>query len=263
MNQVKDINTLSSYLSSPDLPNLSTTPVDSIIICASAILHQATHLFATLQSRPNLTKSLVLCGGIGHSTQFMYEAVAQHPRFNCIAESIHGLPEARVLERILDTFFDRAAITSRGCEILIEDRSTNCGLNANLSKDVLEGAGFTGLKTCVVIQDPTMMRRTKASFVKAFEGVRDPPEFVGCPVFVPRVSLDDGLGFEDVEGFKDEGELWSMDRFLDLLLGEVPRLRDDEGGYGPRGKGFIPHVDVPGDVEEAWARLKIGSRGSR
>ena len=36
---------------------------------------------------------------------------------------------------------------------------------------------------------------------------------------------------------------------LELLFGEVIRLRDDENGYGPRGKGFIVHVEVPEEIE--------------
>lgn len=40
-----------------------------------------------------------------------------------------------------------------------------------------------------------------------------------------------------------------------LALGEIPRLRDDENGYGPRGRGFIAHVDIPEAVEAAWRRL--------
>jgi hypothetical protein len=38
-------------------------------------------------------------------------------------------------------------------------------------------------------------------------------------------------------------------------MGEVPRLRDDATGYGPRGRGYIAHVDVPDDVEAAYAEL--------
>ena len=38
--------------------------------------------------------------------------------------------------------------------------------------------------------------------------------------------------------------MWDMGRYLELLMGEVPRLTDDEDGYGPRGAGFIAHVDV-------------------
>ncbi|PIG79915.1 DUF218 domain protein [Aspergillus arachidicola] len=117
-----DINLVAEYLGDQQIQDLSSsTSVDCMVICASAILYQAEHLFRVLQERPSLSKCLVLCGGVGHSTHFMYDAVAQHPRFSEIAQDIHGLPEARVLERILDTFFDRSAITDGGCMILVED----------------------------------------------------------------------------------------------------------------------------------------------
>jgi hypothetical protein len=38
-------------------------------------------------------------------------------------------------------------------------------------------------------------------------------------------------------------------------MGEIPRLKDDENGYGPRGKGFIGHVDIPKEVLEAYEEL--------
>jgi hypothetical protein len=48
-----------------------------------------------------------------------------------------------------------------------------------------------------------------------------------------------------------------MEKYLQLLLGEVERLTDDEHGYGPRGRDFVVHVDVPSEVFEAadvlWA----------
>lgn len=52
-----------------------------------------------------------------------------------------------------------------------------------------------------------------------------------------------------------EQGVWEVDRFISLLLGEIPRLRDDANGYGPAGKDFIDHVDTPQEVEAAWARL--------
>lgn len=47
--------------------------------------------------------------------------------------------------------------------------------------------------------------------------------------------------------------VWDVERYLSLLLGEIPRLRDD--GYGPAGKNFIDHVDIPASAEAAWDRL--------
>jgi len=38
-------------------------------------------------------------------------------------------------------------------------------------------------------------------------------------------------------------------------VGGGPGLHDDEAGYGPRGKGFIAHVDVPEDTLEAYRQL--------
>lgn len=55
--------------------------------------------------------------------------------------------------------------------------------------------------------------------------------------------------------------MWDVDRYRALLMGEVPRLRDDEEGYGPRGAGFIAHVDVPDEVERAWELLRAAHPG--
>ncbi|CAG8384193.1 unnamed protein product [Penicillium salamii] len=260
---VADINTLSTFLSDNQQDLSTTSPVDCIVICASAVLHGAEVLFKTLHQNPSLTKTLVLCGGIGHSTELLYGAVRAHPKFCRIAKEVQGLPEAEVLEQILNEFYDRSSITQSGCQILIESRSTNCGQNASFCRKVLDDAGLQPA-TCIVIQDPTMMLRTKASFEKAYEDLS--VAIVSCPVFVPLVRLQSGeLEYSD----RTSGEpipleqLWSQNRFFELIMGEIPRLRDDGDGYGPRGRGFIPHVDVPDDVEAAWSWLQLTLRGSR
>ncbi|KAK9368224.1 hypothetical protein V1509DRAFT_103010 [Lipomyces kononenkoae] len=252
---VADINLLAEYLSDQlhDLP--SSPSVDCIVLCASAVLYGAEYLFQVLEQRPSLTKSLVLCGGIGHSTQSMYDAVAQHPRFCLLADDIHGLPEARILEKILAKFFDRSAIASEGCQILVEDQSTNCGQNASLSRKVLEGAGIQTPMTCIVIQDPTMMLRTTASFKKVYEDMPSPPMFISCPVFVPQMQVSKD-GMLKYQGLMPSAALWPHPRFFELIMGEIPRLRDNEEGYGPKGRGFIAHVEVPAHIEAAWSRLR-------
>ena len=99
------------------------------------------------------------------------------------------------------------------------------------------------------------------SFEKAFED--EEVVFEACPTFVPRVKeVDARLRFDESGGVEEE-QLWDMDRFLGLILGEIVRLRDDEEGYGPRGKGFIGHVDVPEAVLEAYARLEKSVRAKR
>ena len=37
----------------------------------------------------------------------------------------------------------------------------------------------------------------------------------------------------------------------------IPRLTDDENGYGPNGKNFIAHVDIPETVKIAFEELKF------
>lgn len=50
--------------------------------------------------------------------------------------------------------------------------------------------------------------------------------------------------------------MWDMERYVSLLLGEIPRLTDDENGYGPAGKDFIAHVDIPDRVKQAFDALR-------
>ncbi len=50
--------------------------------------------------------------------------------------------------------------------------------------------------------------------------------------------------------------LWPVERYLSLVLGEFPRLRDDINGYGPAGRDFIAHVAIPADVDAAWQILR-------
>lgn len=186
-------------------------------------------------------------------------------------------------------FFDGKGIRERGCEVLVEDQSTNCGSNAMKSREVLERASSSSSsssgsgsgsaisaeierrphpQTLLIIQDPTMMRRTKASFEKAYQDVRPSPRFISYPTFVPEVQLfksSPGSEEEQVISYSNTNtnttppadQLWDFQRFYDLIMGEIPRLRDDEDGYGPRGKGFITHVDVPVEVEGAWERLRV------
>lgn len=264
-----DVNTIATFLAHNQIPSLSTCdPPDCIIVCASSVLYQASYVFQAIQDRPSLAKALVLVGGIGHSTNLIYEAVARHPEYRKIKEDsdVVGLPESHVLQKIHNHSFNISNTDHGGPNILIEDRSTNCGANAVETRKVLDDHGIAGPLSCIVVQDPTMSLRTIASFEKAYEDVpaAERPSFKACPVFVPETRMEDGQ-FEyvvDVEdGMRDElrlrrDDLWEKQRFCELLVGEVTRLKDDENGYGPNGKGFIGHVDVPEDVVQAAKRVK-------
>jgi uncharacterized SAM-binding protein YcdF (DUF218 family) len=257
-----DVNLIARFLAHEQIQDLqSQSSVDCIVICASAVLYQAEKLFQALESRPDLAKTVVLCGGIGHSTTLIYEAVAKSTKYSALAEEVLGLPEARVLEKILERYFNVSSITKAGCQILIEDKSTNCGANASQSRQVLEAAGVSPSQTCIIIQDPTMALRTIASFEKTYGDLETPPKFLSCPILVPEVQVTASEFQYSVKGVSGDG-LWETGRFFDLIMGEIPRLRDNDAGYGPMGKGFITHVDIPEEVEDAWQRLEdvLGNR---
>lgn len=145
---------------------------------------------------------------------------------------------------------------------MVEDKSTNCGANAVESRKVLEKSyGMDGLpKRIVLMQDATMSLRTKASLDRVFGDLKTPLEVVTWPGFVPKVMLvGNAVEFdvEEDEGVEKEG-LWDMERFLNLIMGEIPRFET----YGPRGTGSIVDVEIPGEVREAWERLNkvLGGR---
>lgn len=261
---VTAINNIAEFLANAQIKSLfKQSPVDVIVLCGNSILPIAEHVFSALESNPNLARYLVICGGIGHSTEYLYQSVAAHPVYRSLSNSINGLPEARVLQQILEKFHNSKVITRSGLQIIIEDRSTNCGANAIETRLVLDAHGVTGPRSIVVVQDPTMSLRTLAAFEKVYGDKNSLPVMRTCPTFIPvvRLTADGNLDYDvaDLEG----PNLWTTPRFLDLLMGELPRLRDDEKGYGPRGKNFISHVDIPQHIEQAFAVLQGGVENRR
>ena len=265
---VRDINILAKFLAHEEVTFellQGDATYDRIILCVSALIVQAERLFHILETRPSLTKCLLLVGGVGHSTEHLWNAIEQHERYQDIASEVRGQPEARVMEKVLHRYFDVNKIASQGCQILIEDQSTNCGSNAIEAKKVLDAAGFSDLEKSLIVQDPTMSLRTLKSFQKAYEAHTTKPSFLCSPLFLPMVApgpMSHQLAF-DTEF--SPSSLWPLHRFISLIVGEIPRLRDDANGYGPKGKDFIGHVDIPSPVEASWSRLQalIGNTNDR
>ena len=98
------------------------------------------------------------------------------------------------------------------------------------------------------MQDATMQRRMGAGLEKY---VRDEMLIIQYATYCVKVIQAEELKYEStVWG------MWDIERYISLLLGEIPRLRDDECGYGPKGKCYIAHVDIPDKVEEAFLYLQ-------
>jgi hypothetical protein len=241
----------------------------AMILVGSAILPTMRAVFdyvTDIESAGPIT--LVLCGGIGHSTPLLRSAVIRaYPGIT--AKEFEDLPEARIFEKAMRMAWPNLCgrIERGEINLLVEEESTNCGANANLAVDLMVSKGITP-DTLVVVQDPTMMRRTIASFEKAYDTAQphsSPKQIIPWSTFTPHLTLADDQVRWDISDFCDINasisELWTMDRFLGLIIGEIARLNDDQDGYGPRGKGFIGHVDIPEEVLECRKRLKVVGPG--
>lgn len=226
-----DLQVVGRYLARRDVGSLDPAEVgrtfDVLVLCGSGVL--ATVDLAAQAFQDGVVDSILVTGGVGHSTPYLAEAVRDHPAYADVPTE--GRPEAAVIAEILERH--RGVPAAR---ISTEEQATNCGENAELSLRML--IGRPGTTSLLLVQDPTMQRRTHASFDHHQRLLGTQFEVAS---FAPFVPID--------------GTAWGQERFASLLLGEVRRLRDDEHGYGPRGAGFLDHVDVPDDVLAATERL--------
>jgi uncharacterized SAM-binding protein YcdF (DUF218 family) len=163
------------------------------------------------------TESLVLVGGVGHTTDALRRVLRDR-----------GLPSGGRTEADLMAAYlrQRHGLT----DLLVERASTNCGENVAFARDLVRDAGL-GPRSVALMQDPTMQRRMDAVARHCWPGVR----------LVNRPGPD--------------SRGWPLERWIALVMGEVPRLRDDVHGYGPRGRGYLEHVDVPDEVAHAHDEL--------
>ena len=238
-----DVNRIAAYLARRDVASLSPAVVphaDVLVLCGSAVL--AAIDIAATAFQDGLADRLLVSGGVGHSTPHLRQAVREDPRYGDV--STDARPESAIIAEIL-----RRHYAVPDAAILIEAESTNCGENAEFSVSLLKLTPLK-LRSVILLQDPTMQRRTHECFRRSLRdasGVR----ISSYAPFVPTVADLDSRNVNDEDG----RAVWSVRRFTALILGEMCRLHDDEHGYGPRGTDFIDHVDIPNDVMDAYLRL--------
>lgn len=128
----------------------------------------------------------------------------------------------------------------------LEERSTNCGNNITYLLDELV-AHQVACDSIILIQDATMQRRMAAVLAKYR------PAWTIINYAAYQVAVNEA-GTKLAYDHQPVG-MWPMQHYLSLLLGEIPRLRDDLAGYGPRGKDYLAHVTIPPAVEQAFATV--------
>ncbi|KAH7224061.1 hypothetical protein BKA60DRAFT_281040 [Fusarium oxysporum] len=254
LQQVYSAKELDSYLQSlqrikeheSDSENQST---DVIVLCASAILAipEAVFEWAVQQQSQDeereINTVLVLCGGIGPCTSFVYDAIRASKKYCTIFDTINGKPEGEVLKVMAERFYklkiNETGSQDHGFRILVTDRSNNCGADASEAQKVLEESGIHSPRSMVIVQDPAMSSRTVCSFEKVYES-----NTVQITCW-PRLKQPREVQQEKALPEKDaRRELWSMDRFLDRIMGEQNGVI----------KAKSP-IRIPNEVENAWSAI--------
>lgn len=239
-------NLVGAWLAQDDFTTLAQKPPFEVVVLAGNAVIPT--IDAACRLAADAEVPLLISGGIGHSTSFLYEAVRNDPRYGSLP--VEGRAEALILADIAHQYWHIPRE-----RIVTEARSTNCGENARFTRDVLEAEGLAH-RAGVVIQDPTMQRRTMATFARVWQGADPLPRWYSTPGFVPRLrnTPEQGLAFS-----RAAHGLWPVGRYLALILGELPRLQNGPQGYGPLGKDFIAHVDMPPRIVSAWRQLSEDS----
>ncbi|MFE8049557.1 YdcF family protein [Brenneria goodwinii] len=237
------VNVIASWLAIDDFSSRRDDLIaDAIILTGNAVL-------TTIDGACSLAQAygipLIISGGIGHSTALLAAAIEKHPRYREIDTS-DTRSEAQLFHDIATRFWNLPDE-----QILMENASRNTGENARFTRDLLEKISLEP-RNIILIQDPLLQRRAYATFCHTWSDSANRPEFFNWPTYIPSlVNTADGVRFS---GDINYG-LWEVDRFISLLLGEIPRLRDDAQGYGPKGKNYLCHVDIPKPIEAAWQSI--------
>jgi hypothetical protein len=175
----------------------------------------------------------LLVGGAGHTTPMLR-------RFDKLA----GFDvEADMMAAYLATEY---GIT----DVLLERESTNSGNNITFAERTIRAAGGPP-ESMILIQDASMQQRMDA--VVRATWTYGSPKVINFAGTSPRVEVRDGkLAYAGTPHWGT----WDLDHWITLLMGEIPRLSDTPDGYGPRGRNFLAHVDIPANVRAAFEDLR-------
>lgn len=240
-----NINILGKFCGIRDINDLSQEELlecygfrqaDVMVLFGGSILAGGDALAEAIKN--NIAKKYVIVGGAGHTTETLRQIIHQeYPEIETA-----DLPEAEVFQRYLKTVYGYKAD-------YLETQSTNCGNNITYLLDLLREKNIK-FKNIILSQDATMQRRMTAGLKKY---VQKDIAIINYATYSANVlSGDEELCYE-----KEIHGMWTIERYVNLLMGEIPRLTDDENGYGPNGKDFIAHVDIPETVKIAFEELKF------
>lgn len=189
-----------------------------------------------------IAKNYVIVGGAGHTTQTLRQKMKEEFPFMIV----ENRTEAELFQNYIKLKYEVTAD-------YLEHKSTNCGNNITYLLALLSEKKIS-FQSMILVQDACMQYRMEATLRNY---VSKDICIINYAAYQVKVVYKQGklLYDQEING------MWEMDRYLSLLMGEIPRLLDDEHGYGPKGKGFIAHVEIPDTVWSAYLELKETYQG--
>lgn len=242
MKLAEKINILADFCGVRDIKNLSSSELnkkygieqaDIMVLFGGSILAGA-EIFAEA-IKNNIAKKYIIVGGAGHTTETLRQ------KFNEIYPDINisNLSEAEIFNKYLKLRYNLSAD-------YLECKSTNCGNNITNLLELIDENHIES-KSMILIQDLTMQRRMSAGLKK----YRPDILAINFAAYHAKIIEQNNILIFEREIFG----MWNIDRYVSLLLGEIPRLKDDLNGYGPNGENFIVHVDIPIKVQQAFEEV--------
>lgn len=240
----KNINILGHFCGKRDIEALTVDQLqkeyglkraDVMVLFGGSIISGGDVLANAMQN--GMAEKYVIVGGAGHTTDALRKKVQE----DCPSIKTDGLSEAEVFDKYLEVRYRLKAD-------YLETQSTNCGNNITCLLELLKQHGIA-FRSIILCQDATMQRRMDAGLRKY---ISDDVTIINFAAYQAEVTVRNSqlVYSENIHG------MWTVDRYVNLLMGEIPRLTDDTDGYGPKGKDFIAHVDIPEEVRTAFEELR-------
>lgn len=238
MVNASDFNLLNDFLSMHTYNQ--TIKYDLILVLGNAVAQIAIEAYKLYKD--GHSSYFMIAGGQGHTTDILMDTLEKVYNKNLIKNK----SEAELFEYLIQDIF------SKDDSIILETKSTNCGENIQFAFQILKQKNIQ-VNNVLLVHDPLMQRRIDATARHYFPNIH----FDNYRCFLPMIKCNE----YDFYLTNHIWGLWSKERYLSLLLGEMKRITDDNEGYGPKGKNYIAHVKIPESVKDAYQRILLHYKG--
>ncbi|RBP63346.1 DUF218 domain-containing protein [Alkalibaculum bacchi] len=236
------MNEILHFLADKEKYNVYSQQFDLLIWAGNSICAHGKYVNELLEN--NIVQKVLITGGVGHATEHLINNIeTSFPSFYIDNENARS--EAEILRNFM-VFNYRLPENL----FIIETQSTNTGENALFSKEILKEMEIYP-KSILLLQDPLLQKRTKATFRHVW--MNNSIRFTNfVPVIPELISFQPKLLFTN----KESNIWWRKEYFFSLLFNEISKLHDTKDGYGPKGKNFIEHVDIPSNILYNYRQIK-------